>query len=409
MGIFANLINKLNPAQEVLAREQSSSARTNLQPLTTTRAFKGVEIVNRAVNMLVDSGSQVSYDVKDKYGFTPLARAPQGGIRKERIKELLNTRPNPFMDSSTFWRLVLMDFVMEGWAFIHWDGQSLYHLPAANMKVYSDPKKYINKFIYNGQIEFKPDEIIFIKDNAYVLGDTTQIIGQSRIVSALSGLMRRDKLLQFKEKFFDNGAVFSLIVETEQVLGKKLKKRFEDEISLDYNPRTGRSSVKILDAGMKAKSLTPTTAKDLDVSDEVEDFEKKAAVALGIPYLLFDSGNNANIRPNIELLFYMTVLPMMKKFEASFEVFFGYDIKLMTDNIQALAPDAKAEAEAVTSKVNNGLITPNEGRGELRLEPLVGQDMDKIRVPQNIAGSGTGVSGQEGGRPSDSEDNNDDD
>lgn len=186
-----------------------------------------------------------------------------------------------------------------------------------------------------------------------------------------------------------------------------MKKRFEEEVSLDYNPRTGRSSVKILDGGMTAKTLTPTSSRDLDVSDEVEDFEKKAALALGVPFLLLDSGNNANIRPNIELLFHMTVIPMMKKFESAFETFFGYDVQIMTDDIQALAPDADAEASAVTSKVNNGLITPNEGREELRLEPLEGQDMDTIRIPANIAGSGTGVTGQEGGRPSESDNNTD--
>ncbi|QDF14668.1 portal protein [Vibrio phage Chloris] len=404
MGFRDWLVTKLNPAQELIAREDPSSTTSNKKPLTTTRAFEDVEVVNRCVNLLVDNACQVRYDIKDQYSFTPLGSGKaKGGIRQDKVKELLNVRPNPFMDASTFWRLVIMDFIMEGWAFVHWDGYSLYHLPAANMEVYADKKQYINRYIYGAQVEFQPNEIIFIKDNAYNRGNSTQIEGFSRILSSLEGLVRREKLLQFKEKFFDNGAVFSLILETEAVLNKKLKKRFEEEISLDYNPRTGRSSVKVLDAGMKAKTLTPTSSKDLDVKADVDDFERKACIALGIPPLLLDSGNNANIRPNVELLFYMTILPMMRKFESVFETFFGYDIKLTTDDITALAPDAKAEAEAVTSKVNNGLITPNEGRIELRYEPLDGQDMDKIRIPQNIAGSGTGVSGQEGGKPSNSD------
>lgn len=404
MGIRNWLITKLNPAQELIAREQPSSSTSNTKSLTTTRAFEGVEVVNRCVNLLIDNASQVRYDIKAQYGFTPLgAGKAKGGIRKEKVIELLNVRPNPFMDASTFWRLVIMDFIMEGWAFIHWDGYSLYHLPAANMQVYADKRQYVNKYIYGAQVEFAPNEIIFIKDNAYNRGNSTQIEGYSRILSCLDGLVRRDKLLQFKEKFFDNGAVFSLILETEAVLNRKLKKRFEEEISLDYNPKTGRSSVKVLDAGMKAKTLTPTSSKDLDVKQDIDDFERRAAIALGVPPLLLDSGNNANIRPNIDLFFYMTILPMMRKFEAVFETFFGYDIKLTTDDITALAPDAKAESEAVTAKVNNGLITANEGRIELRYEPLDDPEMNKIRIPANIAGSGTGVSGQEGGRPSNNE------
>lgn len=404
MGIRTWLAEKLNPAQGLIARENPSAVTSNKKPLTTTRAFEDVEVVNRCVNLLIDNASQVRYDIKEQYKFTALgaAKAP-GGIRKDKVMEILNVRPNPFMDASTFWRLVIMDFIMEGWAFIHWDGYSLYHLPAANMQVYADKTKYVNKYIYGAQVEFQPNEIIFIKDNAYNRGNSTQIEGFSRILSSLEGLVRREKLLQFKEKFFDNGAVFSLILETEAVLNKKLKKRFEEEVSLDYNPRTGRSSVKVLDAGMKAKTLTPTSSRDLDVKSDVDDFERKAAIALGVPPLLLDSGNNANIRPNVELFFYMTVLPMMRKFESVFETFFGYDIKLTTDDITALAPDAKAEAEAVTAKVNNGIITANEGRVELRYEKSDDPEMDKIRIPQNIAGSGTGVSGQEGGKPSNSD------
>ncbi|AJF40908.1 portal protein [Vibrio phage phi 3] len=400
MGWLDNFMNKLNPAQRVIARDDSASTSSNKTPWTTAAAFERVEVVNRCVNLLIDSACQVSYDIKDAYSFTALgsSKAP-GGIRKEKLKEILNVRPNPFMDTSTFWRLVIMDFLMEGWAFIHWDGYSLYHIPANNMEVYADATKYVNRFIYAGQVEFQPNEIIFIKDNAYRPGNSAQIRGYSRILSSLEGIVRRDKLLQFKEKFFDNGAVFSLIVETETVLNKKLRQRYEEELSLDYNPKTGKSSVKILDAGMKARTLTPTTTKDLDVGNEVADFEKKVCVALGVPPLLLDSGNNANIRPNIDLLFYMTILPMMKKFESVFELFFAYDIKLMTDDIAALAPDEEAKAKAVSSKVNNGIITGNEGRIELRYEPLNDPEMDKIRIPQNIAGSNTGVSGQEGGKP----------
>lgn len=401
MGIRDWFRTKENPAQVVISREESSAVRSNTKSYTTTVAYQGVEVLNRCVNLLVDNSSQVGYDVKDKYSFTPVgAGIASGGIRQQKLKEILNVRPNPYMDISTFWRLVIMDFIMEGWAFIYWDGYSIYHLPAANMEVFADTKKYVNKYVYSGQVEFSPNEIIFLKDNAYVRGDSTQITSYPRIMSCLDGLIRRDKLLKFKEKFFDNGAVFSLILETEAILSKKLKKRYEDEIRMDYNPKTGRSSVKVLDGGMKARTLTPTNSKDLDVATDVADFERKVCIALGIPPILLDSGNNANIRPNIELLYYMTILPMMKKYEAAFEIFFGYDIQLTTDRINALRPDDEKQAKAVTAKVNNGLLTPNEGRVELRYPELKGQDMDKIRIPANIAGSATGVSGQEGGKPS---------
>lgn len=45
-----------------------------------------------------------------------------------------------------------------------------------------------------------------------------------------------------------------------------------------------------------------------------------------------------------------------------------------------------------------------EARSILRLEPLEDPLLDEIRIPANVAGSATGVSGQEGGKPSTNED-----
>ena len=127
--------------------------------------------------------------------------------------------------------------------------------------------------------------------------------------------------------------------------------------------------------------------------------EEKVCVALGIPPILLNSGNNANIKPNLELLFYTTILPMTRKFEAAFEYFFGYDIEVSTHAVPALKPDQKAQAEYLSALVNNGLMIGNEARVILRLEELDDPLMKKIRVPANVAGSGTGVTGQEGGKP----------
>ncbi|AZV02027.1 hypothetical protein [Aeromonas phage Akh-2] len=35
---------------------------------------------------------------------------------------------------------------------------------------------------------------------------------------------------------------------------------------------------------------------------------------MGIPPILLEGGNNANIRPNIDLMFSLTILPNLKKF-----------------------------------------------------------------------------------------------
>lgn len=403
MSLKSWFVEKLNPAQSTIADSEMSRTTSNTLPYSTKQAYKSVEVVSRCVNLLVDHSAQVDFNIDDAYTFSAVAKS-SGGIRKEKLKEILNVRPNPYMDISTFRRLLMMDFFMEGWAFIHWDGYSMFHIPAQGMEVFADKKAYVNKFVYDGKITYSPDEIIFIKDNAYEAGGAGQLLGQSRIMSCLGSITERNDLLKFKQNFFKNGALFSLVIETDAVLSKKIRRRFEEEITTEYNPTTGKRKVLILDAGMKGKSLTPTSTKDLEVSVDVAEREKRVTVALGVPPILLDSGNNANIRPNIDLFYYMTILPTMKKFKAAFEMFFAYEVILSTDGVAALMPDKLKEATAVVSKLNNGVIDGHEARRELRYDPKADPALDKIRIPQNVAGSATGVSGEEGGAPATSKD-----
>ncbi|WCZ57338.1 portal (connector) protein [Salmonella phage Kenya-K18] len=396
MGFKSWITEKLNPGQRIIRDMEPVSHRTNRKPFTTGQAYSKIEILNRTANMVIDSAAECSYTVGDKYNIVTYAN----GVKTKTLDTLLNVRPNPFMDISTFRRLVVTDLLFEGCAYIYWDGTSLYHVPAALMQVEADANKFIKKFIFNNQIDYRVDEIIFIKDNSYVCGTNSQISGQSRVATVIDSLEKRSKMLNFKEKFLDNGTVIGLILETDEILNKKLRERKQEELQLDYNPSTGQSSVLILDGGMKAKPYSQISSfKDLDFKEDIEGFNKSICLAFGVPQVLLDGGNNANIRPNIELFYYMTIIPMLNKLTSSLTFFFGYKITPNTKEVAALTPDKEAEAKHLTSLVNNGIMTGNEARLELNLEPLDDEQMNKIRIPANVAGSATGVSGQEGGRP----------
>ncbi len=108
----------------------------------------------------------------------------------------------------------------------------------------------------------------------------------------------------------------------DEILNKKLRERKQEELQLDYNPSTGQSSVLILDGGMKAKPYSQISSfKDLDFKEDIEGFNKSICLAFGVPQVLLDGGNNANIRPNIELFYYMTIIPMLNKLTSSLTFF----------------------------------------------------------------------------------------
>jgi hypothetical protein len=132
---------------------------------------------------------------------------------------------------------------------------------------------------------------------------------------------------------------------------------------------------------------------DFDVS--IARHNTKILNALGVPEVLFNGGNNANISPNLRLFYLETVLPVVRSFVSAVERYFGYDIEPITNNVSALQPELKELSAYLTSLVNGGIITPNEARVEIRYEKMTGHD--EIRVPANIAGSA--VNPNVGGAP----------
>ena len=147
--------------------------------------------------------------------------------------------------------------------------------------------------------------------------------------------------------------------------------------------------------------MTEVNFKDLDFQAAIEANEKIILQAIGVPPLLLDSGNNANIRPNHRLYYLETVLPIVRKINFAFERFFGFDLSEDVSNIPALQPELKDQAAYYSTLVNTGIMTPNEVRDAMRMKPLEGHD--DLRVPANIAGSAANPS--VGGRPEQEEDN----
>lgn len=399
MGFFDFFKTKSNPVQRTIGQDEGTGKSGNTHKLTATNAYELDSVVNRCTNILVDNSAEVNFDVKDKFSFTPLAR-----VNKRQLNELLNIRPNPYMDSSLFRRLTYLDYWFGGRCFIYWDGASIYHLPEGKMEVIASETNdtgYIDHYLFDGNVKFFPNEIIYIKDNSYKNYGASQISANSRYMAAHNDTIRKDKINTYKEKFIDSGTVLGVILETEQVLNRNFKQRILDDIKLNYNANSGKFSntALILDGGLKAKPTNQTSISDIGITEDRKAYNDSICTALGVPPILLDSGNNANIRPNIQMFFYMTILPNLKKFESAFENFFGFDLKLDTRDVPAMLPDVGEETSRIVQLVNNGIITGDEGRIELRMDPTGDPLMTTIRIPQNVSGSATGVSGQQGGAP----------
>ena len=374
---------KLNPAQQYqgMAIESSREPTRNYEYY-----YENIEIVNRGVNMIVDDVAEIPATVVGTLKTSGIVK----GVKRSRVELLLNVEPNPFQDISSFKRALVTDYLLDGNIFIYYDGAHLYHLPADKVRIHGDRETYIEKYSYN-KTDFSPSEIIHIKDNSFY----SIYRGVSRLKPALRTMQLMSNMRQFQDNFFKNGAVPGLVLKSPNTLSEKIKERMIQSWSLRYRPDSGGRRPLILDGGIEIDSYTNTNFKDLDFQDAITKNEAIILKALGIPPIMMDSGNNANIRPNMRLYYLETILPIVKKMNHALCRHFGFMIKEDVSDIAALQPELRDSAAYYTSLVNGGIITINEARDRLGYEEMDGQD--EIRVPQNIAGSAANPS--EGGRP----------
>ena len=381
---------KLNPSQPYITGGTKEDITSTKYTYAYNRAYDKIEIIRRGTDLVVDALSQINFDVKDKIVTGTSATI----IKQRRVIELLNTKPNTYQDISSFRRNIWMDFLLEGNFVLYFDGQHLYQLPACDVTVVSSPITFIDSYKIGNEV-YSPNEIIHVKDNSSI----SLYRGDSRLKSCQGTINILESMLTFQENFFDNGAVPGLVLRTDDVLSDRLKTRMLAYWTKTFNPKTGGRKPSLLDGGLQVDSIGSGNFKELDFSTSIADAESRILKAIGVPPILLDSGNNANINPNLRLFYITTILPILDRFISATESFFGYDVVAVTADVLALRPELNDEAQYFTSLVNNGLMLGAEAREKLRLEKLADPLLDKIRIPANVAGSASGVSGEEGGAP----------
>jgi len=262
------------------------------------------------------------------------------------------------------------------------------------MRVEAGKNTKINYYEYMPDgTKFKPSEMIHIQDNS----STGKLTGSSRLLSARNSVKILYSMLNFQQNFFKNGAIPGLVLTTPNILGKKIKERLVEYWQRTFKPSSGGRTPMVLDGDFKVNQMSTATFKELDFEESIKGNERKILEALGVPPILLDSGNDANIAPNLKLLYIATVTPLVKKVASGLESFFAYDLKPDVTTVAALKPELRDQANYYSSLVNTGIMTANEARTQLRMDEHDDPEANELRIPANIAGSAADPS--VGGRP----------
>jgi|DEB0MinimDraft_10_1074344.scaffolds.fasta_scaffold02796_7 HK97 family phage portal protein len=407
---------KLNPIQPYLQSQEPL-----IQPDSNVdfrAAYDQVEIIHRCIEMIINSAVGIPFAVET---------GPGGGPVK-KVNKLLNERPNPFEDKIRFLRRGLFDFLIDGNAFFYYDGNDIYILPANDIEIETDAKRFIKGYTYllsgagssydsgfepfagsstgrnrspstgvkqETKIYFDASEVIHVKDD----NEESIFRGKSRLKSLTDLINLYYALLKFQRQFFRNNAIPGVVLTTDNVMSAKVKERLLQSWRSSYTTIfEGARNPAILDGGLKIDKFSDINFQNLDFENSVERLQQDMAKALGVPYVLLKSGNNANIATNQVLFYEHTIIPIVQQFASAFEHFFN-SVKVRPElrNIPALQPDLKTQAQYFTSLVNAGIITADEAREKLYFPKLEEEATANIRIPQNIAGSA--ISPELGGRP----------
>ena len=373
------VVEKLNPAQARIAQSAGTQIASESK-ITYQQAFQKLESVNRSVSMLVNAAASLDYDVKDK-----IAEGVVTGIRQKSLNTLLNFRPNPYQSTQEFRQAIFTDLILEGNVFIHFDGVFMYHLPAASVEILTDTKTFIRGYRYNGMVDFKEPEVFHFRD----MNSHSIYRGASRLESAQKSIGTLYAMQSFQENFFENGAIPGFALGTENTLSQISKDKTVANWVAKYNPKNGARKPIIIDSGLKPLQLFNTSFKEMDFEASIASINVRILETLGVPPVLLDGGNQANISPNLRLFYLETVVPIVRKYVSAMEYLCGYDIEAITSNVSALQPDLKDIAAYQVGLVNGGITTADEAREELRYEPMNKDGSNELRVPANIAGSAT--------------------
>ena len=339
----------------------------------------------------------------------------EGQSPAKKVNRILNIKPNPFEDRVRLFRRAFLDFILDGNAFFYYDGADLYVLPANDVEVVPDERTFVSHYNYlvsNQQssdvfgfnrgaqtkkaeaIQFEPHEII------HVMAENDQSIfrGTSRIKPILKLIELYHYMIKFQRQFFKNNAVPGFVLTTDSILSQRVKQRLLEAWRSTYTTIfDGARNPAILDGGLKIDEFSTKSFEQLDFENSIERIQQDMAKALGVPYVLLKSGNNANIDANQKLFYLHTVVPILSQFCSAFAHFFNNGVSIRPDRLKvpALQPDNRTQAIYYSTLANTAIITPDEAREGLTFPKL--ENNDTIRIPQNITGSATDAT--QGGRP----------
>jgi len=357
-------------------------------------------IVYRCVNEIAQGAAAVKFQ---------LMRGDQP-IDDSAILDLLN-RPNPMANGSEFFQEVYSYLLLSGNSFVMKSGpdqgnpRELYTLRPDRVQVVPGKREIPERYDYvvngktaatypvdstTGESDIKQIKLFNPLNDFYGLSpvmpaavdiDQHNLSNRHNVALLMNGA-RPSGAVVYKPK--DESGSMTMLTEAQRdQLRSDLTQRFEK------TENAGRTMILEGDFDYKEMGMTP---KDMDFSSMKNMSARDIALCFGVPGQLVgipDSQTYANMAEARLALYEETIIPMLRHIESDMNEWlvpsFGDDSIKLTyniDDIPAIAERRRMVYDNVIRAVDTGIITRNEARERLNLEPLRGGD--DAYIPANL-------------------------
>ena len=324
---------------------------------------------------------------------------PNGQSRRAdwmKTAQLFRSRPNPWMNPSTFWRVMWANYDLHGNAYaeIQWgeDGLPAFLWPIPAQLVEVKPTNEANRAANPSGIDYniptfkttlKAENVLHLKGFS-----TDGLVGLSKITSAARTVGLADATETYGDNFFANGGMPSGTITLPKPLSPDAAKRLRESWTASYGTLTNSQRVAVLEDGAEFKPIT-VSPRDVQFL-EVRKFSAGQIAALyGVPARLVGANDGPVGWGSVEqetlewTQFGLTPDLVQAEQEIRYKLLGGSDTYYAKFNLDGLLrADIKTRMEAHAIAWQHGALTVDEWRGMEEMGPV--DDGSRRFIPANF-------------------------
>ena len=354
-----------------------------------------VETLDKAVRVFANVASMARIEV--------LKEVSGGDLKPLKVKNVdLDYAINEIDGPSDFLRKVFSSLCTQGAAIIIAEKSKetgfigFYPYNTANFAINATEKSVIAEFVYTteagSELIFKPKDVIYVNSTI----DVTNLVYPVSRLNALNDMMiLQANIMKQTNDFYAAGSKDSVIISPKEPMSatnaQSLKATFDEFIQ----SRQTRTLFLNTDVDVKSVSNSESPSQIMEALTKINDI---IIESYGIPEYLYGSYagyvNDAAIKTASRLFFEIQVKPMFKSFDHQMTKYFRQTLGLKNavvrsnfDDIEILHDSMETKVDLSGKMLKMGMISLNESREMVELEPLDTEEANKHWLPAYLVSS----------------------